>query len=341
VRISLGRIDDDDITWVNGMQVGRTQGYAERRLYTAPSSALRPGANVLVVRVADGGGGGGPYGDAAQFYVEIGSARRPLDATWRFRVGSVSIQPDAQRINKIPTVLYNRMLHPLQRYPIKGVIWYQGESNANNDEQARAYRPLFAELIRSWRRAWRGTAAEFPFLWVQLPNFGAIDTVPPARAAWATLRESQAAALQLPYTGQVVTIDVGDPADIHPRNKEPVGQRLARLARRVAYGEALLAAGPTYRGHTIRDRQVVIEFDNAGSGLESRSGSNVRGFAIAGADRRWVWADARIEGDRVIVSSTSVPQPVAVRYAWSNSPNAPGLYNGEGLPAAPFRTDDW
>jgi sialate O-acetylesterase len=341
VRLSLGRIDDDDITWVNGIEVGRTQGYAEPRVYTVPASALRPGANVLAIRVADGGGGGGPYGEAAQFHVEVGSERRPLAGRWRFRVASVMIRPDGQRINKIPTVLYNRMLHPLQRYPIKGVIWYQGESNANNDEQARAYRPLFASMIRSWRREWSGSSREFPFLWVQLPNFGAIDTVPPVRAGWAYVRESQAAALALPRTGQVVTIDVGDARDLHPRNKEPIGQRLAQVARRIAYGEALLAAGPTYRRHTIRDGQITIDFANSGSGLESRSGRNVRGFAIAGADRRWVWADAHIEGNRVIVSSPSVPQPIAVRYAWANSPNAPALYNREGWPAAPFRTDDW
>jgi sialate O-acetylesterase len=341
VRIALGRIDDDEITWVNGAEVGRTRGYAQPRVYTVPASALRPGRNNVTVRVVDGGGGGGMYGDALQFYIEIGPTRRSLAGTWRFKVGSVSFQPDGQRINKIPTVLYNRMLHPLQRYPIKGVIWYQGESNANSDEQAGAYRALFTELIRSWRREWRGTAREFPFLWVQLPNFGAVDTVPPARAAWATLRESQAAALRLPHTGQAVTIDAGDPGDIHPRDKEPVGQRLARVARRVAYGEAVLASGPTYRRHTIRNGRVTIEFGDIGSGLESRSGSAVRGFAIAGADGRWVWADARIDGDRVIVSSASVPQPVAVRYAWSNSPDRPGLYNREGLPAAPFRTDDW
>jgi lysophospholipase L1-like esterase len=251
----------------------------------------------------------------------------------------VSSRADGQRINKFPTILYNQMLHPLLRYPIKGVIWYQGESNANNDEQAAAYRQQFAQLIRSWRAEWSGTAAEFPFFWVQLPNYGPVDTVPPARAVWATLRESQTAALDLPNTGQVVTIDVGDPRDLHPRDKELVGQRLARVARRVAYGETkLLASGPVYRGHTVRAGHIEIEFDNVGSGLVSRSGENVGGFAIAGADRVWTWADARIDGNRVVVSSSRVPQPVAVRYAWSDSPKVVGLYNREGLPAAPFRT---
>lgn len=342
VRISLGMIDDDDITWVNGVEVGRTQGYSDRRIYTVPASALRAGSNVLAVRVADGGGGGGLYGSADDFYLEVGSTRRPFAGRWKFKVGAVSLRADAQRINKIPTVLYNQMLHPLLRYPIKGVIWYQGESNANNDKQAAAYREQFAQLIQSWRREWSGSAEHFPFFWVQLPNYGPIDTVPPASAAWATLRESQSAALGLPNTGQAVIIDWGDASNIHPHNKEPVGQRLALIGRKVAYGETqLVTSGPTYRSHAAHDGGYLIEFDNVGGGLVSRTGDRVTGFAIAGADRRWVWADGRIEKGRVVVSSPHVPNPVAVRYAWSNSPRMVGLYNREGLPAAPFRTDKW
>lgn len=340
VRISLSPIDDDDISWVNGVEVGRTEGYAEPRLYTVPASALRAGSNVLAVRVVDSGGGGGPYGDAAQFYVQAGTARRPLAGQWKFKVGSVSIQSDGQQINKVPAYLYNRMIHPLLRYPIKGVIWYQGESNANNDAQAAAYRQLFAGLIQNWRRGWG--QGDVPFLWVQLPNFGRVDSLPPAGAAWATLRESQTAALALPNTGQVVAIDLGDPGDIHPRNKQPVGQRLALVARKVAYGEPVVASGPTYRQHTVRDGRVVLEFENVGGGLVSRApGATVSGFAIAGADRRWMWARATIEGDRVVVWSPQVRNPVAVRYAWSNSPQNPSLYNREGLPARPFRTGSW
>lgn len=342
VHISLGMIDDSDITWVNGVEVGRTDGYAVRRAYAVPPAALREGRNVLAVRVVDAGGGGGPYGDPDLFHVQAGGERRPLDAPWRFRVGAVSFQVDGQRINKVPTVLYNRMIHPLQRFPIRGVIWYQGESNANSDEQAAAYRPLFAGLIQGWRREWQGVSVrDFPFLWVQLPGYGQVDTVPPPRAGWATLRESQAAALELPATGQAVAIDLGDPGDIHPRDKEPVGQRLARLARRIAYHEAIVAEGPSYRGHSVRDGRVFVEFKDVGGGLVSRSGEQVHGFAVAGADRNWAWADARIVGALVVVSSPAVPDPVAVRYGWSNSPRATDLYNREGLPAAPFRTDAW
>jgi sialate O-acetylesterase len=220
------------------------------------------------------------------------------------------------------------------------VIWYQGESNANSVEQAAAYRPLFAELIRSWRREWTG-GGTFPFLWVQLPNYGAVDSVPPQQSAWATLRASQAAALSLPATGQAVTIDVGEAADLHPKNKQEVGRRLALVARRVAYGQTPVSSGPTYRSHTVRDGRVVVEFDGAGGGLVAHgSPANLTGFAIAGADRTWVRAQARLDGNRVVVWSDEVPAPVAVRYAWQDSPVA-SLFNREGLPAAPFRTDRW
>jgi sialate O-acetylesterase len=336
-KLSLGMIDDDDITWINGIQVGSTNGYSQWRVYDVPASALKAGNNVLTVRVADGGGGGGPNGPADRFFVQTGSTQHSLAGTWKFKVGAVSFQPDGQRINKIPTVLYNQMLYPLQRFAIKGVIWYQGESNANNDAQAAAYRPLFAELIQSWRREWNRSPRDFPFLWVQLPNFGAVSASPPATGGWAILRESQAAALSLPNTAQAVTIDVGDAADLHPKNKEPVGKRLALAALQVAYGESVLATGPTYRSHAVRGNEVVIEFANVGAGLSLKSGN---GFAVAGEDRQWQWAEARVDGNRVIVSSPRVQSPVAVRYAWANSPIAV-LFSREGLPGVPFRTDTW
>ena len=343
VRLSLGPINDSDITWVNGAEIGRTeQKYAERRLYSIPASALRVGRNVVAVRVEDTGGGGGIYGDSASLYVEVGGVRRSLAGAWRFKVGALSFQADGQRINKVPSVLYNRMIHPLLDLPIKGVLWYQGESNANNMAQATEYRRLFSTLITSWRHEWRGMRRDFPFLWVQLPNYGRVDSLPPASAAWATVRESQAAALALPNTGQVVAIDLGEAADLHPRNKQAIGARLALKARTVAYGQRVVSSGPTYRAHTVRDGRVVIQFANVGSGLVARAGGGeVTGFAIAGEDQRFTWARARIEGDRVVVWSDHVATPTAVRYLWTNSPVAPVLYNRDGLPVAPFRTDRW
>jgi len=352
VTLALGPIDDDDITWLNGVEVGRTVGYNIPRSYTVSASALHAGRNVVAVRVVDYGGGGGITGPGP-IELRVGGDHRSLEGSWKFRVGMVQTGMDGQRINKIPTYLYNAMVHPLLGYPIKGVIWYQGESNANNDQQAQAYAALMRELVTSWRREWTGEPSSlqpFPFLWVQLPNFGPVDTVPPVTAGWAYLRESQTATTTLPKTGQAVAIDVGNPLNIHPTDKETVGRRLALVARKVAYGEKVEGSGPTYRRMTVNGSRAMIEFDHAAGGLVSKSagglpvkaaGDGLNGFAIAGADRRWVWANARIEGDHVVVWSDQVAQPVAVRYAWSNSPAGLSLYNRADLPAAPFRTDSW
>ena len=342
-RLVLGAIDDDDITWVNGVEVGKTNGYNIPRAYDVPASALHAGPNVIAVRVADGGGGGGIGGSTIVPHLEIGGASHALPSEWSFRVGGLVFGMDGQRINKVPAVTYNRMVYPLIPMPIKGVIWYQGESNANNPAEARAYRTQFATLIRSWRRELNGgKGADFPFLWVQLPNYGQPDSVPPLESAWALQRESMEGALTLPNTGEAITIDVGEAGDIHPKNKQDVGRRLGLVGRRVAYREPVVASGPTYRSHTIDGSRVTLTFDHVNGGLVSSAPSGeVGGFAIAGPDRKFVWARGRIEGDHVVVSSDRVRQPVAVRYAWANDPPEPNLYNKAGLPAAPFRTDTW
>ena len=339
VAVSLAAIDDDDITWVNGVEVGRTNGYNVARRYPVAPSALHAGRNILAVRVADGGGGGGINGATALVFGD--GTQRSLAGAWKFKVGEVSFQPDGQQINKVPSVLYNKMLHPLLPFAIKGVLWYQGESNANNMQQAAAYRGQFTTLIDSWRHAWGSGREAFPFLWVQLPNFGKPDSVPPAMAAWATQRESMAAALSLPKTGQAIAIDIGE-GELHPRNKQDVGARLARVALRTVYGEPVVASGPSYRSHAVRGDTVIISFNGATGGLNSGSSDGtVGGFAIAGADHRFVWANARIAGGRVKVWSDRVSKPIAVRYAWANNPDHANLYNGPHLPAEPFRTDRW
>jgi sialate O-acetylesterase len=342
-RLVLGAIDDDDITWVNGTEVGRTNAYNALRNYEVPASALHAGSNVIAVRVTDGGGGGGIGGSSVVPHLEIGGMSKALPTSWSFRVGELRFQMDGQRVNKVPAVTYNRMVHPLLPMPIKGVIWYQGESNANDAAQARAYRTQFATLIRSWRHELNGgKGAEFPFLWVQLPNYGRPDSEPPAQSAWALQRESMQAALTLPNTGQAITIDIGEAGDIHPRNKQDVGRRLGLVGRRVAYREPVLASGPVYRSHSIDGSRVTLTFDHLGGGLSTTApDGTVGGFAVAGTDRRFVWARGRIEGDHVVVSSDRVRQPVAVRYAWANNPADANLYSKSGLPAAPFRTDSW
>jgi sialate O-acetylesterase len=357
VALDMAAIDDDDITWVNGIEVGRTVGYNVSRSYQIPRNVLRVGKNLLTVRVADGGGGGGINGAVTLSFG--GGSPRSLAGRWKFKVGEVSFKPDGQHINKIPTILYNRMLHPLLPFAIKGVIWYQGESNSNTVAQAAAYRDQFSSLITSWRREWgeedrrekdvilrseatkdRSPSTAFPFLWVQLPNFGAVDASPPMQAGWATQRESMEAALSLPNTGRAITIDVG--GDLHPPNKQDVGARLARVALRTVYGRAIVASGPTYKSHRVLGDTNVVDFANAAGGLLVHSADGRPGaFAIAGADHKFVWANARVVGTKAYVWSESVKSPVAVRYAWANNPQGANLYNRERLPAAPFRTDRW
>lgn len=339
VQLALGMIDDNDITYLNGQEIGRTVGYNVPRVYRVPASALRAGRNVLAIRVEDTGGGGGLYGEPAQVYLETAAGKRSLAGTWKFKVGAVVVGTDYSR-NQVPTLLYNAMLHPLLDFPVAGVLWYQGESNADRPADAIAYRTQFAAMIRDWRDGWQRPG--LPFLWVQLPNYMAASEDPAPASNWALLRESQTAALSLPRTGQAVIIDLGKAADIHPRNKKDVGERLALVARRVAYRERLLDSGPTFRAFHVRAGRATIDFANVGRGLKAggREGQ-VKGFAIAGADRRWVWANARIEGTRVVVWNDQVPNPVALRYAWADNPDQANLYNEDGLPAAPFRTDAW
>lgn len=232
------------------------------------------------------------------------------------------------------TELYNGMIASLIPFTIKGAIWYQGESNAG---RAWQYRALFQDMIKNWRRDWG--LGNFPFLLVQLAPFKAIKPEP-GESDWAELREAQALAVkELPNVGMAVITDVGDEKDIHPKKKEPVGARLALAARAVAYGQDIVYSGPTYKSMKVKRNEAVLSFAHAGSGLEARGGE-LKGFAIAGEDRRFAWAKARIDGDKVIVSSADVSHPVAVRYGWADYPVV-NLWNREGLPASPFRTDDF
>lgn len=341
--LGLGMIDDADVTWVNGHKVGGMEmAWNQAREYDVPASVLRPGTNVIAVRVEDTGGGGGIVGSTDLLYVEAAGERRPLAREWKFNAGRVEVGASTQ-YNQIPTLLYNKMIHPLLQFPIAGAIWYQGESNAY-PEQAYEYRDLFKTMISDWRARWNsgrsdGAPRDFPFLWVQLANYMA-PSDEPGESDWAMLRESQAAALEMPNTGQAVAIDVGEADDIHPRNKQAVGRRLAQSARAVAYGHDVAPSGPQYVGHAVRDGQIVLAFANVGGGLRARGG-DLGGFAIAGPDGEFVWANAKIEGETVVVWSDRVDDPLAVRYAWADNPDRANLYNREGLPAVPFRTDDW
>lgn len=231
--------------------------------------------------------------------------------------------------------LYEGMITPLLSYGFRGALWYQGESNAWRPYQ---YRKLLPALIRNWRDA--SHQQDLDFLIVQLPNHGAIPDEP-GESAWAQVREAQLMTVQkVPHTGLAVTIDVGDPNDLHPHRKLEVGQRLAVWALGTTYKQPVEPSGPLYDAKQIEGGEVHLHFEHVGSGLETRGDTELHGFAVAGADLKFHWADARITGNTVIVSSRDVPQPVAVRYAWGDSPRC-NLFNKEGLPASPFRTDDW
>lgn len=231
-----------------------------------------------------------------------------------------------------PASLYNGMIHPLAPFAIQGAIWYQGESNAG---RAYQYRNLFPTMIEDWRKSW-GQGA-FSFYFVQLANFME-PTADPVESEWAELREAQTMTLALPKTGMAVIIDIGEAKDIHPRNKQDVGKRLALNALAKDYGKPDVFSGPMYKTMNVKDGKVVVKFDYA-NGLNAQGGE-LKGFAIAGADKKFVWAKAEIKGDKVVVWADGVTEPVAVRYGWANNPPC-NLYNGAGLPASPFRTDDW
>jgi sialate O-acetylesterase len=244
------------------------------------------------------------------------------------------LQGDPRSGNQVAANLYNGMLTPVLPYGMRGAIWYQGESNAG---RAYQYRNLFPTMIENWRADWQ--QGDFPFYFVQLANFMAVKPEP-TESAWAELREAQSMTLKLPNTGQAVIIDIGEAADIHPKNKQDVGKRLALWALAKTYDQDVVCSGPTYKSMEKKGDQIVLHFDHIGGGLLDKGGEGLKGFAVAGDDKKFVWADAKIVGDTVVVGSPKVAAPAAVRYAWADNPVC-NLYNKAGLPACPFRTDDW
>jgi sialate O-acetylesterase len=346
LNLSLGPIDDDDVTYFNGEQVGDTKGYNLPRRYTVPGKLVKAGRNVIAVRVFDSGGGGGIYGEAKEMTLAPaggaggGAAAEAigLAGEWQFKVEFALIEKPAPPMGPdnpwLPSGLYNAMIHPLIPYAIRGAIWYQGESNA---DRAYQYRQLFADMIRDWRKNWG--QGDFPFAWVQLANLMAPPTEP-RDSMWAELREAQTMTLALPATGQAVIIDIGDAKDIHPKNKQDVGGRLALWALAKVYGEKIEYSGPMYKSMAADGAKIRVSFDHVGGGLVARGGA-LKTFEIAAEDHKFVWADAKIDGETVVVSSNQVAKPVAVRYAWADNPDGCNLYNKEGIPASPFRTDTW
>lgn len=327
--------DDNDTTWVNGKQVGATEGYQTPRAYALPAALLKPTGNVVAVRVLDTGGKGGISGDPAGLNLTVtGTDPLPLAGPWRVKLGvaltaAAPLPVSVENNQNYPSVLYNGQIAPLTTFGIKGAIWYQGEANADRSAQ---YRRLLPALIGDWQAHW-GEGA-FPFLIVQLAGWQAGGT------DWAVLRDAQwRTSKTVPNAGIATAVDVGDLSDIHPKNKEEVGRRLALVAEAKVYGEKVPFAGPVYRSLSIAGALVTLTFTHTDGGLVSKTGPALSGFEIAGSDGKFVPAAAHIVKDTVVVSSPKVPAPDAVRYAWAGFPEC-SLYNGKDLPAFPFETSE-
>lgn len=337
--VKLGRIVDADELYINGKLIGNTGYQYPQRRYTVPEGVLKPGKNLFVVRVTNQMGKGGFVPDKPYFLL-AGGDTIDLKGDWYYKVGDV-YRPNKTSKHRIfvqnePTSLFNGMIAPITNYAARGFLWYQGESNAGNPN---AYKELLPNLIQDWRNKWQ--LGDLPFLIAQLPNYMAVDYLP-AESNWALIREVQLeTALNTPNTAIDVNIDLGEWNDIHPGNKKPVGERLAFAAMRISYNEnEMVASGPVYKSYRIDSNKIIISFDYVGSGLVSGNGEKLSHFAIAGNDKKFVWGNAIIENNEVIVWSDEIPAPKYIRYAWADNPDFANLFNVEGFPASPFRTDN-
>jgi sialate O-acetylesterase len=338
-KVFLGRIVDANELYINGKLVGNTTYQYPQRRYTIPADLLKPGKNLFVVRVTNNFGKGGFVPDKP-YYLFAGNDTIDLKGYWQYKVGEVFVPRKGFggggfgfSAQNAPTALYNAMVAPVINYTIKGILWYQGESNTGN---AASYAKLQEALITDWRSKWK--EGDIPFLYVQLPGFMDYNYLP-SESQWAELREAQLQSLSAPNTAMAVAIDLGEWNDIHPDRKKEVGDRLALAAEKMAYGENIVYSGPIYQSAKIEGDKMIIAFSNVGSGLITNDGEELSEFAIAGADKKFIWAKAKIEGDKVVVWSDEIKEPKYVRYAWADDPVNPNLFNKEGLPASPFRTD--
>lgn len=338
-RLYMGTMVDSDSVFVNGTFVGFTSYTYPPRKYDIPAGVLREGKNVIAVRLTANRGNGGFVKDKR--YAIVGDeAEIDLTGTWRYKTGID--QSEVQRLSarlanldRTGSGLYNGMIYPIRHYRVKGAIWYQGETNAGNPAP---YADYLKALITNWRELWQWP--DMPFLLVQLPNFMEKKDRP-TDSGWARIRDAQfRTALSVPHTELAVTYDAGEWNDIHPLDKKTVAHRLFLGARRLVYGEKVNASGPLYKDMQVDGDRIVLSFTETGRGLACR-GKELKHFAIAGEDRKFVWAKAVIRGNKVVVSSPEVKHPVAVRYAWSDNPSDANLCNKDGLLASPFRTDNW
>ncbi|WP_127132773.1 sialate O-acetylesterase [Pseudoflavitalea rhizosphaerae] len=334
-KVFLGRIVDADELYINGQKVGNTTYMYPQRRYPVKPGILKEGKNVFVVRVTNHSGKGGFVPDKP-YCIFSGKDTVDLKGTWLYKPGLVNNPFGGQPRGGIaaqnqPGALFNAMVAPVINYAIKGFCWYQGEANAG---QPQNYYALMQALIRNWRTLWK--QEELPFLYVQLPGFMDYNYLP-SESNWALIREAQLKTLSVPRTGMAVAIDLGEWNDIHPDNKKDVGERLALQALHLAYGENITSSGPLFQSYKTEGNKLIIQFSQE---LSTTDGEAPAEFAIAGSDKKFLWAKTKIKGNILIAWNDEISQPRFVRYAWADNPVNPNLINKEGLPASPFRTDN-
>ncbi|MBT9394595.1 sialate O-acetylesterase [Hymenobacter sp. NST-14] len=333
-RLELGTLVDADSTYINGQLVGTTGYQYPPRKYEVKPGVLKAGRNVVTVRLISNGGRGGFTLDK-NYQLTAGGQTLDLRGPWQYKLGAtMPPTPGTTTFQYQPGGLFNGMIAPVLPYAIKGVLWYQGESNTGRPQD---YQALMTSLIADWRTHFQ--QPRLPFLYVQLANFMATKPEP-GESGWAAVRDAQRRTLAVPHTGMAVITDAGEWNDIHPLDKQTPGHRLALAAQKVAYGDSkVVSSGPLYQEMQVAGNKATLSFGSLGGGLVAKGGGPLKGFAVAGPDKKFVWAEARIEGRKVVVWSDQVPVPAVVRYAWADNPEGANLYNREGLPASPFSTE--
>ena len=326
--LELGDLQQEAFVWINEHLLAEEDSQAQGARYEIPAELLKKGRNLIALRVGNSWHNKPYVGRPDQLWLQLGDTRLDLSSGWQYSNQVEAPIPEHIRYEHKPTFLYNSMIHPIRGYGIRGAIWYQGESNVG---EAAHYHDLFSALIQDWRNQWQ---QEFPFLFVQLAAFLEPKN-PQPDSSWAQLREMQSCTLTLPNTGMATAIDIGDVYDIHPRNKQDVAARLWGEAKRVSYGEDLLSRGPTYQSHQLKNNRVTIQFAHTGKGLSVNDGEAVKGFILADSQGNFQPANAKIEGNTVVVWHDDIAKPSALKYAWADYPEV-NLYNSANLPALPF-----
>ncbi|HPT30737.1 MAG TPA: sialate O-acetylesterase [Prolixibacteraceae bacterium] len=339
--IGLGSNDSYMKVYINGTEVWSGE-QAGRHIFAVPPLTWRAGKNILLLKYGPVKNpdwfGMGLSGPAEDLFIKTKdlSFNLPLSGNiWKLMPSIAEYHTYVHLMNNVGITLYNAMIHPLTRYAIRGALWYQGEANTG---RAYQYRTTFPDLINDWRAKW---GEEFPFYFVQLSSYGPNQSSNEG-SDWAELREAQTMTLKLPHTGMAVTTDIGNPNDIHPTNKQDVGKRLAAIALNELYGIKSIYLNPMFESLKVQGNQAILTIRNCGTGLKALDKFGyVRGFEIAGADKKFRYAQAQISGSNIVVYHPEVSQPVAVRYGWSNAPVDANVFSSDGLPLSPFRTDDW